>query len=137
MTIVGYLYLLSEIILCIILIFFLASMFLIVYKQNSRDRTLAKQLHFHHRVVKVQTRRKSAVKWVVLVTFMFLLCYGIFLRCNVLFLTGHKCKALDCCGFSKVTCKFQIVFASKILYWRELRNFFKTPVTFELIFGTT
>ena len=66
-------------------------MFLIVYKQNSRDRTLAKQLHFHHRVVKVQTRKKSAVKWVVLVTFMFLLCYGIFLRCNVLFLTGHKC----------------------------------------------
>ena len=66
-------------------------MFLIAYKQNSRDRTLAKQLHFHHRVVKVQTRKKSAVKWVVLVTFMFLLCYGIFLRCNVLFLTGHKC----------------------------------------------
>ena len=73
-------------------------MFLIAYKQNSRDRTTAKQLHFHHRVVKVQTRRKSAVKWVVLVTFMFLLCYGIFLRSNVLLLllvllllTGHKC----------------------------------------------
>ena len=66
-------------------------MFLIVCKQNSRDRTLAKQLHFHHRVVKVQTRTKSAEKWVVLVTFVFLLCYGIFLRCNVLFLTGHKC----------------------------------------------
>ena len=65
-------------------------MFLIVYKQNSRDHTLAKQLNFNHRVVKAQTRKKSAVKWVVLVTFMFLLCYGIFLRCNVLFLTGHK-----------------------------------------------
>ena len=89
MTIVGYLYLLSEIILCIILIFFLASMFLIVYKQNSRDRTLAKQLHFHHRVVKVQIRNNSAVKWVVLVTCVFLLCYAIFLRCSLFPLTGH------------------------------------------------
>ena len=40
----GYLYLFYEVISCVILIFFLASMFLVVYKQNSRDRTLAKQL---------------------------------------------------------------------------------------------
>ena len=73
------------------LIFFLASMFLIVYKQNSWDHTLATQLHFNHRVVKVQTRNNSVVKWVVLVTCVFLLCYGIFLRCSLLFLTGHKC----------------------------------------------
>ena len=77
--------------LCVILIFFLASMFLIVYKQNSWDHTLATQLHFNHRVVKVQTRNNSVVKWVVLVTCVFLLCYGIFLRCSLLFLTGHKC----------------------------------------------
>ena len=89
MTIVGYLYLLFEIILCVILIFFLASMFLIVYKQNSRDRTLAKQFHFHHRVAKVQIRNNSAVKWVVLVTCVFLLCCRIFLHCSLLFLT--KC----------------------------------------------
>ena len=89
-TIVGYLYLLFEIILCVILIFFLASMFLVVYKQNSRDRTSAKQLHFHHRVVKVQTRNNSAVKWVVLVTCVFLLCFRIFSHCSLLFLTGHK-----------------------------------------------
>ena len=66
-------------------------MFLIVYKQNSRDCTLAKQLHFHHRVVKVQIRNNSAVKWVVLVTCVFLLCYTIFLRCSLFPLTGHKC----------------------------------------------
>ena len=55
------------------------------------DHTLATQLHFNHRVVKVQTRNNSVVKWVVLVTCVFLLCYGIFLRCSLLFLTGHKC----------------------------------------------
>ena len=38
-TMLGYLYLLLEIILCVILIFFLASMFFVIY---SRDRSLAK-----------------------------------------------------------------------------------------------
>ena len=38
-TMLGYLGLLFEIILCVILIFFLASMFLVVYNLNSRDRT--------------------------------------------------------------------------------------------------
>ena len=89
MTIVGYLYLFFEKILCLMLIFF-TSMFLVVYNLNSRDRTVARQLNFNHRIVKIQTQNKSAVKWVVLVTCVFLLCYGIFLRCSLLFLTGHK-----------------------------------------------
>ena len=91
MTIVGYLYLLFEKILCLMLIFFLTSMFLVMYNLNSRDRTVTRQLNFNHRIVKVQTQNKPAVKWVVLVTCVFLLCYGIFLRCSLLFLTGHKC----------------------------------------------
>ena len=65
-------------------------MFLVVYNLNSRDRTVARQLNFNHRIVKVQTQNKSAVKWVVLVTCVFLLCYGIFLHCILLFLAGHK-----------------------------------------------
>ena len=91
MTIVGYLILLFEQILCLMLIFFLTSMFLVVYNLNSTDRTVARKLNFNHRIIKVQTQNKSAVKWLVLVTCMFLLCYGIFLRCNLLFLIGHKC----------------------------------------------
>ena len=91
MTIVGYLYLLFEKILCLMLTFFLTSMFLVMYNLNSRDRTVTRQLNFNHRIVKVQTQNKPAVKWVVLVTCVFLLCYGIFLRCSLLFLTGHKC----------------------------------------------
>ena len=70
---------------------FLTSMFLVVYNLNSRDRTVARQLNFNHRIVKVQTQNKSAVKWVVLATCVFLLWYGIFLRCSLFSLTGHKC----------------------------------------------
>ena len=90
-NITGYFYLLSEVILCIILIFCLASMFRVVYKQNSRDRTLTMQLQFNQRVTRVKTRNMAAVKCVALVTCVFLLCYGILMRCSFLVLTGHKC----------------------------------------------
>ena len=89
-TVLGYLYLLFEIILCVILIFFLASMFLVVYNLNSRDRTLAKQLRFNHVVTRAKTQNTSAVKWVALITCVFLSCYGIMMRCSLLILTGHK-----------------------------------------------
>lgn len=90
-TIGGSLYLLFEVILCVNLIFCLASMFLVVYKQNSRDRTLAKQLQFNQRVAKVKTQNTPAVNWVALVTSVFLLCYGIMMHCSLLFLTGNRC----------------------------------------------
>ena len=92
-TISGYLYLLFEVILCVILIFFLASMFLVVYNLNSRDRTLAKQLRFNQPVARAKTQNKaSAVKWVALVTCVFLSCYGIMMRCSLLMLTDQKCN---------------------------------------------
>ena len=71
-TMLGYLGLLFEIILCVILIFFLAYMFHAVY---SRDRTFAEQLRFNHMVVRAKTQNKvSAVKWVALVTCVLLSC---------------------------------------------------------------
>ena len=73
--------------------------FRVIYNLNSRDRTVVRQLNFNNCVVKVQTQNKSAVRWVVLVTFVFLLCYGIFFRCSLLFLTGHKCNDF----YSKIT----------------------------------
>ena len=91
-TIRGYLYLLFETILCIILIFFLVSMFLVVYNLNSRDRTLAKQLRFNQLVARAKTQNTSAVKWVALITCVFLSCYGIMMRCSLLFLTGQSCN---------------------------------------------
>ena len=86
----GYLYLLFEIILCVILIFFLASMFLVVYNLNSRDRTLAKQLRFNHVVIRAKIQNTSAVKWVALITCVFLSCYGIMMRCSLLLLTDNQ-----------------------------------------------
>ena len=86
-TIRGYLYLLFEVILCVILIFFLASMFFAVY---SRDRTLAKKSRLSQPVARAKTQNKaSAVKWVALVTCVFLSCYGILMRCS-LFLTDNQ-----------------------------------------------
>ena len=93
-TMLGYLYLLFEIILCVILIFFLASMFFVVYNLNSRDRTLAKQLRFNQVVARAKTQNTSAVKWVALITCVFLSCYGIMMRCSLLFLTGQGCNDL-------------------------------------------
>ena len=55
-TVLGYLLLLFEIILCVILIFFLASMFFALY---SRDRTLAKQLRFNQPVARAKTQNKA------------------------------------------------------------------------------
>ena len=90
-TISGYLYLLFEVILCVILIFFLASMFFVVYNLNSRDRNLAKQLRFNQLVTRAKTQNTSAVKWVALITCVFLSCYGIMMRCSLLYLTGQSC----------------------------------------------
>ena len=80
--------LLFEVILCVILIFFLASMFLVVYNLNSRDRTLVKQLRFNQLVVRAKTQNTSAVKWVALITCVFLTCYGLMMRCSLLYLTN-------------------------------------------------
>ena len=86
-TIDGYLYLLFEVILCYI--FFLASMFFVVYNLNSIDRTLAKQLRFNHVVARAKTQNTSAVKWVALITCVFLACYGIMMRCSVFFINDN------------------------------------------------
>ena len=91
-TMSSYLYLLFEIILCVILIFFLTSMFFVVYNLNSRDRTLAKQLRFNQLVARAKTQNTSAVKWVALITCVFLSCYGIMMVCcSLLFLIVQSC----------------------------------------------
>ena len=85
MAMLGYLCLLFEIILCVILIFFLAYMFLVFYNLNSRDRNLAKQLRFNQIAARAKNQNTSAVKWVALITCVFLSYYGIMMRCSLLF----------------------------------------------------
>ena len=89
-TIGGYLHLLFEVILLVILIFSLASMFFVVYNLNSRDRNLAKQLRFNQLFVRAKTHNTSAVKWVALVTCVFLSYYGIMMRCSLLDITDNS-----------------------------------------------
>ena len=86
----AYFHLLFEVILCVIFIFCVASMFLVVYK-NSKNRILPKQMQLNKRFAKVKAQKTSAVKWLALVTFVFLSCYGLFTRCSLLVITGHQC----------------------------------------------
>ena len=87
----AYFHLLFEVILCVIFIFCVASMFLVVYK-NSKNRILPKQMQLNKRFAKVKAQKTSAVKWLALVTFVFLSCYGLFTRCSLLVITGHQCE---------------------------------------------
>ena len=87
----AYFHLLFEVILCVIFIFCVASMFLVVYK-NSKNRILPKQMQLNKRFAKVKVQNTSAVKWLALVTFVFLSCYGLFTRCSLLVITGHQCE---------------------------------------------
>ena len=87
----AYFYLLFEVILCVIFIFCVASMFLVVYK-NSKNRILPRQMQLNKRFAKVQAQKTSAVKWLALVTCVFLSCYGLFMHCSLLSITGHQCE---------------------------------------------
>ena len=87
----AYFHLLFEVIPCVIFIFCVASMFLVVYK-NSKNRILPKQMQLNKRFAKVKVQNTSAVKWLALVTFVFLSCYGLFTRCSLLIITGHQCE---------------------------------------------
>ena len=87
----AYFHLLFEVILCVIFIFCVASMFLVVYK-NSKNRILPRQMQLNKWFAKVQAQKTSAVKWLALVTCVFLSCYGLFMHCSLLSITGHQCE---------------------------------------------
>ena len=87
----AYFHLLFEVILCVIFIFCVVSMFLVVYK-NSKNRILPRQMQLNKWFAKVQAQKTSAVKWLALVTCVFLSCYGLFMHCSLLSITGHQCE---------------------------------------------
>ena len=65
----------------VLLIFCFVSMLHVVCKHNRAARSLAKQLRFNHQVF-FKTQEKSAVIMMRIVIGLFLLCYGIYLRCT-------------------------------------------------------
>ena len=83
-----------EILPCVMIILFFASMVHVVWKHNRAESTLAKQLHFNHRV-SFTSREKAAVKMMAIVISLFLLCYGIFLRCTFLSLVDLQTQCND------------------------------------------
>ena len=67
---------------CIMLIFCVGSMVHVVLRHDRAARMLANELRFNHRVP-FKTREKATVKIMGIVVGLFLLCYGIFIRCTI------------------------------------------------------
>ena len=69
---------------CFMLIFCVGSMVHVVLKQRRvrAARMLANELRFNHRVP-FKTHEKATVKIMGIVVGLFLLCYGIFIRCSI------------------------------------------------------
>ena len=74
-----------EILSCCSLIFFFGSMLHVVYKHERAARSLAKQLRFNHRYLH-KNEEKSAVKLMVIVIGLFLVCCACYLRCSLVYI---------------------------------------------------
>ena len=68
--------------ICVVLIVCFVSMIFHVCRHDQAARTLAKQLRFNHQVSFKSHREKSAVIMMGLVIGVFLVCYGMYLRCS-------------------------------------------------------
>ena len=80
---------------CIMLIFCVGSMVLVVLKHDRAARMLAKELRFNHRVP-FKTHEKATVKIMGIVVCLFLLCYGIYIRCTILGVVySKKCEDVE------------------------------------------
>ena len=58
-------------------------MILVVYKHDRSSAILAKQLRFNHRGLTVRSQDRSAIIMMAIVIVVFLVCYGIYLRCSL------------------------------------------------------
>ena len=84
---------LFEFLPCVMLIFCVGSMVHVALKHDRAARILAKQLRFNHRV-QFKSHEKATVKIMGIVVGLFLLCYGIFIRCSIVALV-HSTKCED------------------------------------------
>ena len=75
---------LFEFLPCLILIFCFASMLRVVCKHDRAARITAKQLRFNHHVL-FKIQEKSGIKIMAIVIGLFLVCYGLYIRCSFIF----------------------------------------------------
>ena len=78
--------------ICVVLILCFVSMIFHVCRHDQSARTLAKQLRFNHQVSFKTHHEKSAVIMMGLVIGVFLVCYGMYLRCSFLILSSPRCN---------------------------------------------
>ena len=88
-TIIAWLCLVLEVLLCGIVIFCFVFMLRVVWKHERSARILARQLRFNHQVLR-KSDGTSAVKMMAIVLGVFLICYGIVLRCSFVFILGSN-----------------------------------------------
>ena len=114
-----------EIFPCCFLIFCFSSMILVVYKHDRSSAILAKQLRFNHRDLTVRSQDRSAVTMMAIVIVVFLVCYGIYLRCSLVSLLHYpRCN-------DKVYKIPMLVLNSAINPW--VYAFFKRDIKKEMI----
>ena len=82
----------STFLLCILLILCFVSMIFHVCRHDQSARTLAKQLRFNHQMSFKILHDRSAVIMMGLVIGVFLVCYGMHLRCSFLTLSSSRCN---------------------------------------------
>ena len=85
-----------EILPCVILILCFVSVILHVRRHDRSAHTLAKQLRFNHQVSFKTHREKSAVIMMGIVIGVFLVCYGMYLRCSFLILFQTTITSSPC-----------------------------------------
>ena len=71
---------------CVVLILCFISMIFLVRKHNRSARIVAEQLRFNHQVCFKTHHEKSVVIMMGIVLGVFLVCYGMYLRCSFLLL---------------------------------------------------
>ncbi|CAH3193202.1 unnamed protein product, partial [Porites evermanni] len=84
--------------ICVVLMLCFVSMIFHVCRHDQSARTLAKQLRFNHQVSFKTRNEKSAVILMGIVIGVFLVCYGMYLRCGFLqlFQTTRTSGSLPC-----------------------------------------
>ena len=76
----------------VVLILCFVSMIFHVCRHDQSARTLARQLRFNHQVSFKTHREKSSVIMMGIVIGVFLVCYGMHLRCGFLLLSSSRCN---------------------------------------------
>ena len=75
-----------ELLPCFILIASFAFMLQVLCKHQRAARIREKQLRFNHQHASFKIQEKSAVKIMTVVIGLFLLCYGVYIRCSLVFI---------------------------------------------------